>query len=99
MFALFILWFSLCLLVSVFPGFFCSLVSFLVPVFDRPYSLVFPPSVRGLSLAFIKPENAMRLPPDNEAILQDCYCRSNGNDRLVEALVDLLQFLLPVELV
>jgi len=35
------------------------------------------PPVRGLSLAFIK--------PDNEATLQDFYCRSNGNGRLVGA--------------
>jgi hypothetical protein len=40
----------------------------------------FHPFFRGLSLAFIKPENAMQSPSDNEAT-DRCYCRSNGNGR------------------
>jgi len=58
-------WFFLCLLVSVFPGFFCSFLSLVlgVSVFLSPLrSLcpVLPPRCRGFSLAFIKPENDMR---------------------------------------
>ena len=34
--------------------------------------------VHGLSLAFIKPENAMRSPPSNE-VTHRCYCRSNAS--------------------
>ena len=71
---------------------FCfSLLFVRPPVFFRPCSLVFPPgfcgalSVRsspvlcGLSLAFIKPGNAMQLPLDNEATDRCCRRRIVGS--------------------
>jgi hypothetical protein len=71
---------------------FCfSLLFVRPPVFFRPCSLVFPPgfcgasSVRsspvlcGLSLAFIKPANAMQLPLDNEATDRCCRRRIVGS--------------------
>jgi hypothetical protein len=72
-------------LCSLFPSFFCSFTpvffSLLVCLLLLHLSSVFfslPLIVRGVSLAFIKPENAMRSPPDNEAT-DNCYYRSNAS--------------------
>jgi hypothetical protein len=71
-------------LCSLFSSFFCSFTRVFLPPYLcllllHPSSVFFslPLIVRGVSLAFIKLENATRSPPDNEAT-DHCYCRSNA---------------------
>jgi hypothetical protein len=65
----------LCLVLCCLPPWFPSVLVLYVRSSLCSFS---PFLVHGLSLAFIKPENAMRSPPSNE-VTHRCYCRSNAS--------------------